>query len=330
MGRNGAAAMKRLALLFPGQGSQYIGMGKEFYNAFPVARDIIDEANDVLGFDLKKIIFDGPEDTLRQTQYTQPAIFTVSLAIFEVFANNYPLVYQPGGKPTREIMCAGHSLGEYSALGATEVFRLKHGLNLVKARGEFIQKASRQNPGTMAAVIGLDKNKINEICLKISNEGKTCEAVNFNSPEQTVIAGTQEGINEALKLCAEAGASKTVPLNVSGPFHSKLMDPAAEMMNSEIAGYSFSTPKFTFISNCDAKITLEPREIKANLVNQINHPVLWEDSIKVMIQAGAEVFLEIGPGRVLSGLMRRIDKTRKILNIEDIKSLEKAVQELKQ
>jgi [acyl-carrier-protein] S-malonyltransferase len=307
--------MTKYGLLFPGQGSQSIGMGKDLYDSFPVAREIIDQSNEVLGFDLRKIIFEGPDEVLKQTQFTQPAIFTVSMAAFKVFSS-------ASGILPAACIAAGHSLGEYSALCAAGVFSFDNGLRLVKSRGEFIQKASETNPGSMAAIIGLDTAKIKEICALASTDGLVCEPVNFNSPGQIVIAGHTAAVQAAVALATSGGAMKAVMLNVSGPFHSSLMTAASDMMGEELKKYTFLPPAMPVVTNCDALSAASPADLPAKLVRQINNPVLWDESIKTMIAAGAETFVEIGPQRVLSGLMRRIDRSKKCLNIEDKKSLD--------
>lgn len=310
--------MPKFGLLFPGQGSQNVGMGKDLYDSYAIAKDTIDRANEVLGFDLKKILFEGPDEVLKQTQFTQPAIFTVSVAAYKALSS-------VAGIAPADCIAAGHSLGEYSALCAAGIFSFDDGLKLVKARGEFIQSASQKNPGSMAAIIGLDAQKVKEVCAQAAGGVNVCEPVNFNSPGQIVIAGHTSAVQEAVTLATAAGAMKALMLNVSGPFHSSLMTDAALMMNDELKKYTFSAPVMPVVTNCDAQATTDGALIAGKLFRQINSPVLWEQSIKTMIDAGAATFIEIGPQRVLSGLMRRIDKTRKCLNCEDKKSLEAAV-----
>jgi [acyl-carrier-protein] S-malonyltransferase len=310
--------MKMIGLLFPGQGSQYVGMGKDLYDHYPEARETFDRANEILGQDLRSIIFQGPDEVLRQTQVTQPAIFVTSVAAYVSFKGQY------GTRDGVSFCCAGHSLGEYSALCAAGVFDLATGLKLVKARGEFIKAASDKNPGTMAAILGLDAPAVIEICRQASAAGP-CEAVNFNSPGQIVIAGTTDAVAKAVALAGEKGAMKTVMLNVSGPFHSSLMGPAAEKMRAELAGCVLNAPAVPVFTNCDAQPVESADGIADKLVRQINHPVLWEDTIRRMAERGCDTFIELGPQRVLSGLLRRIDKTKKSYSIEDAKSMEKSL-----
>jgi [acyl-carrier-protein] S-malonyltransferase len=309
--------MSKIALMFPGQGSQSVGMGKDLYEKYQKAKEIIDLAGD----DLKKIIFEWSKEDLRLTKYTQLAIFTVTMAAFEVFKDTYGL------ENVEEVVAAGHSVGEYSSLCAAGAFDFKDGLSMVEARGEFLQKASELNPGIMAAIIGLDVFTVESICRQVSNEG-VCEAVLFNSPVQIVISGATAAVNRAVELASMAGAARIVILNVSGPFHSSLMSSAADDMAKELEKYNFNKLKFGVYTNCDAFLTTDVSLTKEKLVRQIKSPVKWSESIKNIISRGFDIFIEIGPGRVLSGLLRRIDRSKKVLNIEDCASLKKTLEEL--
>jgi [acyl-carrier-protein] S-malonyltransferase len=308
--------MSKMALMFPGQGAQVVGMGKDLYDKYLKARQIIDLAGD----ELKNIIFKGTEETLKLTEYAQPAIFAVSMAAFEVFKESYDLSKD-------EVVSAGHSLGEYSALCAAGFFSFKDGLAMVAARGKFIQKASAKTPGTMAAIMGMKKSAVENLCKQASDVG-VCEAVNFNSPGQIVIAGTVLAISKAVELATAAGAAKTVILNVSGPFHSSIMSPASDDMSRELEKYNFNTPSFGVYTDFDASLTLDASVIKEKLVKQIKSPVKWDEIIQNIIELGCDKFVEVGPGKVLSGLLRKIDRSKKALNIEDSASLQKTLEEL--
>jgi [acyl-carrier-protein] S-malonyltransferase len=242
------------------------------------------------------------------------------MAAFEVLKENMDF-------SKHEFVAAGHSLGEYSALCAAGFFSFKDGLNMVKARGEYIQKASESNPGTMAAIMGMEKTAVEDICKQASSEG-VCEAVNFNSPGQIVIAGASSAVNKAVELAGAAGALKCVILNVSGPFHSSLMSSAADMMGEELEKYNFTDAHFGVYTNCDAALTLDSSTVKGKLIKQIKSAVKWDESVQNIINAGFDKFIEVGPGKVLAGLLRRIDRSKKALNIEDSASFEKTVQEL--
>lgn len=299
----------KAVFLFPGQGSQYVGMGKELADSFPAAKQIFDQAASHLGAEYVDVIFNGPDEKLRQTRFTQPALFIMSAAALEIVKNSR---IQP-------IYTAGHSLGEYSALYAAGAFDFITGLDLVKARGEAIEDASRKIPGTMAAIIGLDRAKVTDICQQASAKG-VCEPVNLNGAGQIVIAGTVDAIEEAVRLAQAAGALKALKLSVSGPFHSSLMKPAADRMSPVLEKAAIRDAVVPVLANCDAQPTRSAAEIRKKLFRQIDHAVLWEDSVNFLLANGADTFIEVGAGRVLSGILKRMDKTKKLLNIEDKKS----------
>jgi [acyl-carrier-protein] S-malonyltransferase len=284
-------------------------MGKELYDHFPLAKQVFERAVERLGADYVDVIFGGPEEKLRQTCFTQPALFIVSLAALEILKN-------AGQKFD---FAAGHSLGEYSALYSAGAFDFETGLDLVKARGEILQEVSEKVPGAMAAVVGLDKALVEQICRDVSG---ICEPVNLNCPGQIVIAGQVAAIEQAVVLAQKAGSLKSIKLNVSGAFHSSLMKPAAEKMAEVVARANISDATIPVAMNCDARLTRSSSTIRSNLVTQIDHAVLWQDSMETLFSTGADFFLEVGAGRVLCGLLRRIDKTKKFGNIEDKKSAE--------
>ena len=306
--------MDKVGLLFPGQGSQYVGMGKEFTEKHTVAKEIFDQANEIIGYDLKKTIFEGPEEKLRETKVTQPAVFVTSIACLEILTMNYQL-------STINCLCAGHSLGEYTALVAAGVIDFITGLKLVKKRAEFIQEISQKKQGKMNAILGLNEEKIKEICSLAGSLTKgVVEAVNFNCPGQIVISGENEAVNYAVELAKKEGA-KIVFLNVSGPFHSSLMKESAEKMAKELKKYQFNNAQIPVVTNCDAEITVSSIEFKEKLVKQIYSPVLWEKIIEKMLISGVNIFLEIGPGKVLSSLVKRINKEVKTFNVENEETL---------
>ncbi|MFA5778921.1 MAG: ACP S-malonyltransferase [Elusimicrobiota bacterium] len=312
--------MNKLALVFPGQASQYVGMGKEFYEKYPVAKETFDAANEILGYDIKKIIFEGPLEQLTQTKYTQPAVFVTSVACFKVFTSNFRL-------PTSGCFTAGHSLGEYSALVASEVLSYEDALKLVNSRANFIQSACEKTKGTMLAILGAEKNEVSEICTEASNTG-VCQAVNFNAPGQIVISGEIAAISKAKEL-AKTKKIKAIPLAVSGAFHSSLMKEAAEKMAEELKKYVFKNPKFPVVSNCDAEITTDGSKIPEKLVKQIASPVLWIDSINKIISNGCEIFIELGPKNIVSGMIKKISPQAKTFNIENETTLNTTLEALK-
>ena len=297
--------MKQVALLFAGQGAQYVGMGKDLYVAFLESKAVFDKADKVLGFSLSKLCFAGPAAELTQTQNCQPAILVTSIAAWEAFkaAIRYPL------SAIRYV--AGLSLGEYSALVAAGAIDLEEAVYLVRKRGEFMEEEALKSPGKMACVLGLDLAIIKNIC----RETKV-EIANINCPGQIVVSGGIKEIEEAAKLAEEQGAKKVILLEVSGAFHSSFMQGAALKLAGELQKIKINTPQIPLVSNVTAKPVTKPEEIRANLIKQITASVLWEDSMKFLLSEGIKNFMEFGPGRVLKGLMRRIDENVQVINIE--------------
>ena len=306
---------KSIAFVFPGQGSQYQGMGKNLAENFETADNIFDKANQILDIDLKKLLIDGPESKLNNTKNTQPAIFTVSYALNQILRNK-------GIKPE---ITAGHSLGEYSALGAVNSFSFEDGLNLVRQRGILMDQAVPEGQGSMAALIGMNKEDVESLCNEIPG---IIEIANYNTPNQIVISGDNEAIEEGLKLAEEKGARKAIKLNVSGPFHSSLMKPVQERLKKEIEKTNLNDAELPVIANVTAKSITRAEDIKKELLSQLNHSVLWVDTVNLMLEKGIDTFIEVGPGRILKGLIRRIDRTPEVLNVQDQKSLEKTLKKL--
>jgi [acyl-carrier-protein] S-malonyltransferase len=302
-----------LSFIFPGQASQYVGMGKDLFNKFPIAQEMYQAAKEIVGYDLQKFSFEGPEEELKQTYITQPAIFVHSSIVFR-------LLNEKNIKPA---FVAGHSLGEYSALVACGAFSYEEGLELVKLRGQLMQNAGTIQPGTMAAIMGLSPEKAVEICKIASEEGIVVPA-NFNSPGQIAISGSIAGITKAVELAKEAGAKRAIELVVSGAFHSPLMETATEEMTEALNQIEIKEPICPIIPNVTAKPTRDPNEIRKNLINQLTNPVLWVDSMETIIGKGITDFYEVGPGRVLSGLLKRIDRSvicKAVDKVEDLDSL---------
>ena len=285
------------AFVFPGQGSQFVGMGKDLYESNATAKQLFDKADEILGFKITDIMFSGTDDELKQTKVTQPAVFLHSVIS--------DLCMESGEEPS---MVAGHSLGEFSALVYSGALSFEDGLRLVAARANAMQKACEANPGTMAAIIALPDDKVEEICAEVSKEGKVVVPANFNCPGQLVISGEVDAINEACERMKAAGAKRALPLKVGGAFHSPLMQPAKEELQEAIEGTNFSTPKCPVYQNVDAKPHTNPAEIKANLIAQLTSSVRWTESVKNMIADGADDFTECGPGKALQGMIARIDR----------------------
>ncbi|MDD2679279.1 MAG: ACP S-malonyltransferase [Candidatus Omnitrophica bacterium] len=298
-----------VAYLFSGQGSQYVGMGKDLYASFPESRAIFDRAQALLDFDLKQICFAGPEEQLKVTRISQPAIVTVSIAAYEAFKAKNKIT--PG-------YMAGLSLGEYSALIASGSLTFEDGIRLIKTRGELMDAAAKKYPGKMAAVIDLTVDKVKEICAASS-----AEIANLNCPGQIVISGKSEAIDKAIALCDAAGAKRVIPLEVSGAFHSSLMAEAAQGLKQALDKTNILAPAVPVISNYTALPQDRPEQIRENLVQQVRSAVKWEDAMRFILAKGITQFYEFGPGKVLKGLMRKIDPAAQVVNIEKKTDLER-------
>lgn len=288
--------MSKHAYVFPGQGAQFVGMGKDLYNNFPKAKELFDQANEILGFNITDIIFNGTDEDLKQTKVTQPAVFLHSVIRAICLGDDF--------KPE---MVAGHSLGEFSALVAAGVLSFEDGLRLVSKRALAMQAACELQPSTMAAVLGLEDEKVVEVLKSITNE--VVVAANFNCPGQLVISGSIAGVEQACEALKNAGAKRALPLKVGGAFHSPLMEPAREELAKAIEETNFSSPKCPIYQNVVAHAVTEPQEIKKNLIAQLTAPVRWTECVRAMISDGATLFTEVGPGTVLQGLVKKIDSS---------------------
>jgi [acyl-carrier-protein] S-malonyltransferase len=304
----------RIAFLFPGQGSQAIGMGKELASNYSVARRTFEEADEALGYKLSALCFEGPEEQLKLTEITQPAILTASVAAWRV-------LQEKGLKPD---FVAGHSLGEYSAHVAAGTLRFADAVRTVRNRGKYMQEAVPVGVGAMAAILGMSLDKVSEIAAEAA-QGEVCQAANINSPEQIVISGNAGAVERAVKLATERGAKKAVSLPVSAPFHCALMQPAQDRLAANLDALSFGNPTCTVVCNVDAAVVESGEAARAALIRQVTGTVRWEPSVRLLIDKGASLFIEVGPGKVLWGLMRQIDRSKTCLTVGDEASLQKTL-----
>ena len=309
--------MNKTAFIFPGQGSQYAGMGKSIAGAYPEAKDVFERADRALGFSLSDLCFEGPGEELKLTENTQPAILATSIAVERVLA-------QKGVVPD---FVAGHSLGEYSALVTAGSLGLESALTLVRKRGRYMQEAVPVGVGAMAAILGLAADEVGEICRRAA-EGEVVEPANFNGGGQVVIAGHRAAVERVSALAKESGARRTIPLPVSAPFHCQLMKPAADRLSRDLQATEFSNLQMPLVTNVDAIPITESSDARSGLERQVASPVRWEASIHRLVEEGVTRFIEVGPGRVLAGLLRKIHKQANVASIEKPESLDKLLEEL--
>ncbi|MDQ1146742.1 [acyl-carrier-protein] S-malonyltransferase [Bacillus sp. SORGH_AS 510] len=312
--------MSKVAFVFPGQGSQTVGMGKELANQHSEVMAYFEKADETLNTNLSQLIFEGPKEDLTKTFNTQPALLTTSIAILDFFRKS----------GIKADYVAGHSLGEYTALVAAGVLSFEEGVYAVRKRGEFMEHAVPNGEGSMAAVLGLDRDPLSAVTTEVSNEGFPVSLANLNCPGQIVISGSREGVERAGVKAKEAGAKRVLPLEVSGPFHSSLMRPAAEQLREVLDGMKMKDAEIPVVINVSAEPVSDALVIKDKLIEQLYSPVQWEDSVKKMIDLGVDTFIEIGPGKVLSGLIKKIDKTVKTYAISDEESVLAVLDALKE
>ncbi len=310
--------MGKIALVFPGQGSQFVGMGEELNKQSPAAKAIFQEADAALGFSLSDLIFTGPEEELRLTANTQPAILTASIAVLAALKEKL-------GRIEAQYV-AGHSLGEYSALVTAGALSFADAVKIVRARGQYMEEAVPAGQGAMAAVLGIERAALDTVCREVTACGNPVQLANLNSPGQIVISGSAEGVKVAGEKAKAAGAKRVMPLNVSGPFHSSLMQPAADKLAETLADVVLHDAEIPVVANVSARPITRRDEIFSSLIEQVASPVLWEDSIQYMVEAGVTTFIEIGPGKVLSGLIKKIAPGDvNIYAVQDLASLEEVV-----
>lgn len=306
-----------IAFLFPGQGSQAVGMGKDLAEKYPIARQTFEEADEALGYKLSQLCFEGPEEQLRLTEVTQPAILTASIAALRVLEGRMP----------RPAYVAGHSLGEYSAHVAAGTIRFADAVRTVRYRGQYMQEAVPVGMGAMAAILGMDEEKVTAVCHDAA-QGEVCDPANLNSPQQIVISGHTSAVERAAKLANERGAKRAMLLSVSAPFHCSLMKPAQDRLEADLKALTLQKPVFPVVSNVDAKLISDFDPARDALIRQVTGSVKWDQSMRVLMASGVQTFVEVGPGKVLCGLMRQIDRTRRCANVGDEASLQKALEQL--
>ncbi len=311
--------MGKLAFLFPGQASQYCGMGRDLAANFPESKAVFDAADSALGFSITQTCFEGSEAALKLTENTQPAILTVSTAAYRALE----------GKGIVPDFVAGHSLGEYSALVAAGGVNFTPAVKLVRARGKYMQEAVPAGQGAMAAILGLSPTEVADICKKAA-ENEVVSPANLNSPEQTVISGSAAAVKRAVEIASQSGAKRAVILPVSAPFHCALMMPAQQRLEPDLRATQFSALKIPLITNVDAQAITTGDEARDALVRQVTAPVRWLDSVREMIESGVTVFVEVGPGKVLTGLLRQIDRSVRVFNVEDSATLQSTMEKLAQ
>lgn len=311
--------MSKLAFLFPGQASQYPGMGKDLAAHFPESRAVFDEADATLGFPLSKMCFEGTEEELKHTENTQPAILTISVAAYRALAAR-------GVQPD---FAAGHSLGEYSALVAAGALEFSTAVKLVRRRGRYMQEAVPAGEGAMAAILGMSPSDVADVCKKAAN-GEVVSPANLNSPEQTVIAGSAAAVKRAVETASQAGAKRAVVLAVSAPFHCAMLAPAQQRLEPDLRAAQFGPLRFPVITNVDAEAIILGDEARESLIRQVIMPVRWLESVREMIELGVNIFVEVGPGKVLTGLMRQIDRSVRVLNVEDAATLQSTIEKITQ